>query len=644
MFINKKLKLKRNVYSRLPIHIETPLKLETQNTAIPLKIFQSWHTKSLPPKMQNCVDRLKRENPEFEFFLFDDNDCRIFIQNNFPIEILDTFDKLIPGAFKIDLWRLCVLYIFGGIYIDIKYQCVNGFKFIQVVNKGLCLISDGITTNDSSDTQMHTHHIYNGVLISPPKNDFILTSIIRLVYNVSIDYRGETCFDITGPGMFQTVYKEFEDKYPIQMTHLGPVENERIIYNNKVILTHYNEYRQEQKQYQQSEHYSILWKENKIYNDIVVNIPNIVSMNTIRTFCIYFPQFHVFPENDYNFYKDYTDITNVEKLIEDNVLDKDYLTPSYSELDLTNITDYNLLNETIIQKQIDILASCNMEGFAIYYYWFSVNSITNKHQIMESVIDKFFGSTIDMKDRKIFLIWANEDWSKNCSFSTQSTTVTIENVYDTESFNKNIDTLMQYFIHENYLKVNNKPVFFLHHPSLLDDSSMLLFQSILDTRCRENGFDGILLNINSSKKIENIETYDCNVKLDSNSFERINDVITYNYMDKVFNNKLGDNINTIMYNFDNQARMYSSNRLNHRWKFTNSIELLHELYTTKIIKHYLSKSSDAETKDILLINSWNEWGENMAIEPSNEKNYYFLNLLQRCFFQNVYFKYLANKV
>ena len=44
------------------------------NSIIPLKIFQTWFTKDLPPKMKTRVEILKRQNPRFEHFLFDDND------------------------------------------------------------------------------------------------------------------------------------------------------------------------------------------------------------------------------------------------------------------------------------------------------------------------------------------------------------------------------------------------------------------------------------------------------------------------------------------------------------------------------------------------------------------------------------------
>ena len=105
------------------------------NSLIPLNIFQTWITKDLPPKMRENVERLKQQNPRFTHHLFDNNDCREFIKDNFDSEVLNAYDTLIPGAYKADLWRLCVLYIHGGIYMDIKLNCINGFKLIELTEK-----------------------------------------------------------------------------------------------------------------------------------------------------------------------------------------------------------------------------------------------------------------------------------------------------------------------------------------------------------------------------------------------------------------------------------------------------------------------------------------------------------------------------
>ena len=83
--------------------------------------------------MRETVESLKENNPEFKHYLFDDNMCRDFIEKNFDESILYTFDKLKPGAYKADLFRYCVLYLNGGVYLDIKYKCINEFKLILVL-------------------------------------------------------------------------------------------------------------------------------------------------------------------------------------------------------------------------------------------------------------------------------------------------------------------------------------------------------------------------------------------------------------------------------------------------------------------------------------------------------------------------------
>ena len=113
-----------------------PYKLKSfYKSIIPLKIFQTWHTKDLPQKMKERVEQLKSQNPRFEHYLFDDNDCREFIKTHFSIDVLNAYDRLIPAAYKADLWRYCVLYINGGIYMDIKLTCVNGFKLIALTEE-----------------------------------------------------------------------------------------------------------------------------------------------------------------------------------------------------------------------------------------------------------------------------------------------------------------------------------------------------------------------------------------------------------------------------------------------------------------------------------------------------------------------------
>ena len=86
--------------------------------------WKSLKEAGLPPKMYDCV----RENLIFNrvgvdciHYLYNDDDCRAFIQKEYPPDVLFAYDRLIPTAFKADLWRYCVLYKYGGVYLDVKW-------------------------------------------------------------------------------------------------------------------------------------------------------------------------------------------------------------------------------------------------------------------------------------------------------------------------------------------------------------------------------------------------------------------------------------------------------------------------------------------------------------------------------------------
>jgi mannosyltransferase OCH1-like enzyme len=50
-------------------------------------------------------------------------DAASFIASNFPSEVKEAYDALIPGAFKADFFRYCILFIHGGVYADIDILC-----------------------------------------------------------------------------------------------------------------------------------------------------------------------------------------------------------------------------------------------------------------------------------------------------------------------------------------------------------------------------------------------------------------------------------------------------------------------------------------------------------------------------------------
>jgi mannosyltransferase OCH1-like enzyme len=238
----------------LKIKIPYPIK-KIYNCCIPANIFQTWHSKTLPPLMLNAVNKIKKINPNFNYQLFDDNDCRIFIQNNFSPEVLYAFNTLKPGAYKADLWRYCILYKKGGVYLDIKYIPANGFKFINLLEKEHWVLD------------ADNNGIYNAVMICKAGNKILWKAINDIVNNVKNKYYGNSCLDITGPGLLARYFSR-EEKNIFDMKHnfFNSFNNRYVLLNNYFVLKSYNGYLDESKKNQKVEHYGHLWNIKQIYN------------------------------------------------------------------------------------------------------------------------------------------------------------------------------------------------------------------------------------------------------------------------------------------------------------------------------------------------------------------------------------------
>ena len=104
-------------------------------SVIPLNIFQFWHDVELPVQIKKNIDIIKLQNPEFTHYLYDISMCIDFLKNNFDEEVLYTFGKFASYKHKMYLWCFCVLYIYGGIFIDTKYICYNSFKLLELTDK-----------------------------------------------------------------------------------------------------------------------------------------------------------------------------------------------------------------------------------------------------------------------------------------------------------------------------------------------------------------------------------------------------------------------------------------------------------------------------------------------------------------------------
>jgi mannosyltransferase OCH1-like enzyme len=235
--------------------LRIPYPFKTQyNIIIPTNIFQTWHSKILPPLMAKSVAQIIQLNPRFKYQLYDDNDCREFIKNNFDPDVLEAYNRLIPGAYKADLWRLCILFIYGGIYLDIKYKPLNGFKFVNLTEKEH-LVADIGNVN-----------IYNALMVCLPKTEFLYKSFRKIVENVNNRFYGNNCLEPTGPAMLSKIISTSDEIVDLKHEEWDNNSNYKIIYYNNIpILKSYIGHSREKQQFSKIKNYAVLWNERNIY-------------------------------------------------------------------------------------------------------------------------------------------------------------------------------------------------------------------------------------------------------------------------------------------------------------------------------------------------------------------------------------------
>ena len=221
---------------------------------IPLNLFQTWHSSELPPKMAECVASMKQDNPEFQHYLYDEHQCIDFLRQHFDADVLLAYQSLIPLAYKADLWRYCILYTYGGIYVDVKYKCMNDFKFI--------------TLTDDEYFVLDRYHIvdklavYNALIVVKPYNEIMKKCIRTIVDHVQTRYKGTDDLDVTGPTM---MIQHFTPNQKKKLKRLFFTDENTIVFEGINILKMYPDYRKEQEKSTTVKNYHELWRTNQIY-------------------------------------------------------------------------------------------------------------------------------------------------------------------------------------------------------------------------------------------------------------------------------------------------------------------------------------------------------------------------------------------
>ena len=183
------------------------------------------------PAKKNII----KNNPEYKYEYYNNNDCISFIDKHFSHDVTKAFNKLKPGAFKADLFRYCYLYINGGVYIDLDMIPDKPLNKILIDNIDFISCLEG-------RPKRNINGISIGFIACIKNLNFFKTAINKIVYYTKIEYYPKkiasdkwiSILSITGNVLLYDSM-DFKERPPFGYNHLNGISIYLYKFNGHVV-------------------------------------------------------------------------------------------------------------------------------------------------------------------------------------------------------------------------------------------------------------------------------------------------------------------------------------------------------------------------------------------------------------------------
>ena len=138
-------------------------------------------------------------NPDHQIHYFDDEASRALVAQHFNGDTLAAYDKVVPKAYRADLFRYCALQVMGGIYTDPLIPYGLPFeKMWDLARDRVYLVRDKY-----GDT------IQVASIACNRNSRFMQLCQQKATRNILNEYYGESPLSITGPQMAWRCFREY---------------------------------------------------------------------------------------------------------------------------------------------------------------------------------------------------------------------------------------------------------------------------------------------------------------------------------------------------------------------------------------------------------------------------------------------------
>ena len=189
---------------------------------IPRIIHQTWKSSDLPDRYRTLAGSWTRSHPRWQWRLWTDADNLRLVEQEFP-ELLALYQSYPYPIQRIDMIRYLILYRFGGLYVDLDFEC---FKPVDPLLSGqTCVLSLEASAHNSVHGTRRI--VSNAFMAAVPEHPLFAAVIKDLQSHRSRQTQPDRIvLDTTGPMMLTRVVDRFGSSPGIQVLpaeHLFPL-------------------------------------------------------------------------------------------------------------------------------------------------------------------------------------------------------------------------------------------------------------------------------------------------------------------------------------------------------------------------------------------------------------------------------------
>lgn len=353
-------------------------------------------------------------------------------------------------------------------------------------------------------------------------------------------------------------------------------------------------------------------------------------MNNVRIIALYLPQFHPIPENDMWWGKGFTEwrsVTQAKKLFPGH----------YQPHEPAELGFYDLRVPEVREAQAKMAKEAGIEGFCYWHYWFG-----NGKQLLERPFNEVVES--GSPNFPFCLGWGNHSWDKKLWDRKGTKEVLMAQIYPGHKDNEaHFMSLLKAFMDHRYIKVNGKLFFLVHDTSNL--AKLAEFISDWRMLAKEYGLGGfyfVARDCDSRKKKAILEAgFDAiynddtlNIHHNLNFFHKVFLYILRDWFHfpTIFSYKKAINYMLIDDCRSNDTLPMIAPSWDHSPRSSRNAFVLTNPkpeYFGRLVRMALNMVKDKPDEEkIIILKSWNEWGEGNHMEPDLKYGRGYLEVLK----------------